>query len=255
MLQDVTLWTALIAGIISFISPCVLPLVPPYLAFMGGVSVQELSNEKSNTETLGTMALRNPVKLRVGITTLCFVLGFTTVFVLLGATASVLGQTLAQYLSVLTTIAGVAVIIMGLHFLGAFRLSLLFKQVRFNASQVRAGPAGAYVMGLAFGFGWTPCIGPVLGAILFMAGAEETIMQGTTLLFVYSLGIGVPFVLAGFFAAPFMRWLQKFRVHMGKVEKVMGALLVLTGIMFLTGTMQAFSFWLLETFPVLATIG
>ncbi|HOV04103.1 MAG TPA: cytochrome c biogenesis protein CcdA, partial [Kaistiaceae bacterium] len=151
--------------------------------------------------------------------------------------------------------AGVIIIIMGLHFLGVFRIGLLYREARVHVERKPAGILGAYLIGIAFAFGWTPCVGPVLAAILFVAGAEDTVMRGAFLLAAYGIGIGVPFLAAAVFAGPFMSFMARFKRHMGTVEKVMGGLLVLTGIMFLTGQMAAFSYWLLETFPALSAVG
>jgi cytochrome c-type biogenesis protein len=184
-----------------------------------------------------------------------FVLGFSTVFVALGATASTVGKLLARYYGVLSVVAGVAILIMGLHFLGVFRIGLLFREARVQVERKPAGAFGAYVMGLAFAFGWTPCVGPVLAAILFVAGSEGSALKGAALLAAYSLGIGLPFLLAALFASRFLDFAARFRRHMGTVEKVMGAMLVVTGILFMTGSMSAISQWILETFPTLATVG
>ncbi|WP_157015723.1 cytochrome c biogenesis CcdA family protein [Mesorhizobium xinjiangense] len=242
---DVSVGGALVAGLLSFVSPCVLPLVPPYLAWLAGVSFDEL---KSGDLEAGR-------KRRIVVAALAFVLGFTTVFVALGATASVVGKTIAQYFDVLSVIAGVVIIIMGLHFLGLFRIGLLYREARMHLDAKPAGPVGAYVLGLAFAFGWTPCVGPVLAAILFVAGSEGTAARGAGLLSVYSLGIGIPFLLAALFASRFLDWAARFRKHMHKVEMAMGGLLVVTGVLFITGQMSIISYWLLETFPVFQTIG
>ncbi|MCX2722639.1 cytochrome c biogenesis CcdA family protein [Roseibium salinum] len=247
MIQDVTIIGAVLAGILSFISPCVLPLVPPYLGFLAGVSLEQLAGQDSSD---GRAASR-----RVFFSALAFVLGFSTVFVLLGATASFFGQFIRHYLDYLGYIAGAAIIVMGLHFLGVFRIGILYREARVHVEKKPAGPIGAYVIGLAFGFGWTPCVGPILAAILFVAGAKDTVGQGALLLSAYALGLGVPFLLAALFAAPFLKFMKRFRGHMGTVEKAMGGVLVLTGIMFLTGQMAVLSYWLLETFPVLQTVG
>jgi cytochrome c-type biogenesis protein len=183
-----------------------------------------------------------------------FVLGFSTVFVALGASASVIGGVLRFYSDVLARIAGVAIIIMGLHFLGLTPIALLHRQARMEMPKP-VGLWGAYVMGLAFAFGWTPCIGPILATILAVAASEATVAKGAGLLAVYSLGLGIPFLLAAFAVEPFAAFLVRFRAHLDKVEKVMGALLILTGIGFLTGFITQASFWLLETFPALGTIG
>jgi len=243
MTSNVTLSAAALAGLLSFLSPCVLPLVPPYLTFIAGSGLEELADggeRRAERDMLIAAAL--------------FVLGFSTVFVLLGATASALGQTVRQNLPLLSTLAGVAIIAMGLHFLGLFRFGLLYREKRVSVDKP-VGLWGAYVMGLAFAFGWTPCIGPILAAILAVASSEATVAHGATLLAAYSLGLGLPFLLAALAMEPFILFMKRFRKHFGKVEKVVGALLVVTGVMFMTGGIQSISFWLLETFPGLATLG
>ena len=242
---DVTTGGAFLAGLISFVSPCVLPIVPPYLAYLAGLSFEEFQNDAR-----GSAATR-----RLVFTAIAFVLGFTTVFIALGTTASIIGQSVARYFDTLSIIAGAVILVMGLHFLGVFRIALLYRDTRVQVSRRPAGVVGAYVMGLAFAFGWTPCVGPVLAAILFVAGAEATAGRGALLLAVYSLGIGLPFLLAAVFATRFLGWAARFRRHLHKVEMAMGAILVLTGILFMTGQMAAIANWLLETFPVFETIG
>ncbi|MET3660385.1 cytochrome c biogenesis CcdA family protein [Aquamicrobium ahrensii] len=242
---DVSLGAALLAGLLSFVSPCVLPIVPPYLAWLAGVSFDELSSETPTAEQ----------RRRVIVAAIAFVLGFATVFIALGATASVIGRTIAQYFDTLAIVAGILIIIMGLHFLGLFRIGMLYREARVQVDRKPAGPVGAYVIGLAFAFGWTPCVGPVLAAILFIAGSEGTALRGAGLLGAYSLGIGIPFLLAAVFASRFLGWAARFRKHMRKVEMAMGGLLVITGILFITGQMSAISYWLLETFPAFQTIG
>lgn len=242
---EVSLGGALIAGLLSFISPCVLPIVPPYLAWLAGVSFDELKDEAP-----GAAQRRRLITAAVA-----FVLGFTTVFVMLGATASVLGRTIAQYFDTLSMIAGIIIIVMGLHFLGVFRIAMLYREARVQVARKPAGPLGAYVIGLAFAFGWTPCVGPILAAILFIAGSEGTALRGALLLAIYSLGIGIPFILTAVFASRFLGWATRFKRHMRKVEMAMGGLLVVTGILFITGQMSVISFWLLETFPIFQTIG
>ena len=242
---DVGIGAALFAGLLSFVSPCVLPIVPPYLAYLAGISFSELSDDAVPAETAR----------RIFLSSLLFVLGFSTVFVALGATASFIGQSIAQYFHILSIIAGVLIIIMGLHFLGLFKIALLYREARIDVQKKPAGLIGSYVMGLAFAFGWTPCVGPVLAAILFVAGAEDTALRGAGLLAAYSLGIGIPFMLAAVFAGRFLGWANRFKKHMHKIEMAMGGLLVLTGILFITGTMSYISQWLLDTFPGFATIG
>ncbi|MEM7464118.1 MAG: cytochrome c biogenesis CcdA family protein [Pseudomonadota bacterium] len=248
MTGDISYLTAVIAGLISFVSPCVLPLVPPYLCYMAGTSLDNLTNE---TKPDGGAAVVSASA--VVVPAIAFVLGFTTVFVALGAGASSIGALVRSHMDTLAIIAGFIIIAMGLHFLGVFRIGLLYREARFQGGG--AGLAGAFLMGLAFAFGWTPCIGPVLGVILGIASSKASVGEGATLLAFYSAGMGIPFILAAMFVGPFMNFLTRFRRHLGVVEKVMGGLLVLTGILFITGGMQRFSFWLLEMFPVLGTIG
>ena len=242
---DVSFGGAFLAGLLSFVSPCVLPIVPPYLAYLAGLSFSQVSSDALD---------RNSAR-RILHSSIAFVLGFTTVFVALGATASFLGQTLARYFDVLSIVAGVLILVMGLHFLGVFRIGLLYGEARVDVGKQPAGPAGAYIMGLAFAFGWTPCVGPVLAAILFVAGTEDTAARGAALLAVYSMGIGIPFILAGMFASRFIGWANRFKRHMRKIEMVMGVLLVLTRILFMTEQMAVIAQFLLETFPVFQTIG
>ena len=231
------------AGVLSFLSPCVLPLVPPYLTYMGGASFEQL---RGNDRAL---------QLRIIFTSLFFVLGFSVVFVTLGATATAFGQSFRQALPILTPIAGLLIIGMGLHFLGIFRIAFLDRQVRHHGPGVASGPLGGFLLGLAFAIGWTPCIGPVLAAILSVAANENSALQGATLLGVYSLGLGVPFVLAGIAIGPFMTFFAGFRKNLGIVEKIVGGLLVITGVLFLTGNFTRLSYWFLETFPALGQIG
>lgn len=244
--MDVTYIGAMLAGLISFLSPCVLPLVPPYLCFLGGTTFEQLSGE-------GDVA--QGVNLRVVLAAFAFVLGFTTVFIALGATATLIGQLVAENLELLAKIAGLAIIAVGLHFLGIFKIPLLNLEFRSSSTAAPVGLIGAYLVGIAFAFGWTPCIGPVLGVILAVAAAEDTVGQGIRLLGVYSLGLGIPFILAALAFRPFMGFLRRFRHHLGTVEKVMGGMLVATGVMFLTGSMSYIALWLLETFPAFALIG
>lgn len=235
-------------GALSFLSPCVLPLVPPYLCYMAGVSVEEFRAEGGSS---ASATARGPL-LRASIS---FVLGFTTVFVALGAGASTVGHLLRVWQEPLAIVAGIAIIVMGLNFLGVLRIPFLSREARLSAGDRPAGTLAAYVMGLAFAFGWTPCIGPILGPILTLAGGRETVMDGAMLLAVYSLGLGVPFVIAALFSGAFMRFASGFRSHLGRVEKVIGALLVVAGVLFISGGIQWTSYWLLETFPGLGTLG
>jgi len=243
MTDNVTISAALLAGLLSFLSPCVLPLVPPYLTFIAGSGLEELAEGGERRAARDTT-----------FAALLFVAGFSTVFVALGATASAIGQTVRENLPLLSAAAGVVIIGMGLHFLGVFRLTLLYREKRLSVEKP-VGLWGAYVMGLAFAFGWTPCIGPILAAILAVASSEATVGKGAFLLGVYSLGLGIPFIVAALAMEPFIRFLRRFKAHFGKVERVVGVLLVATGVAFLTGGVQNVSFWLIQTFPGLATLG
>jgi cytochrome c-type biogenesis protein len=243
MATDVTLTAAAAAGLLSFLSPCVLPLVPPYLTFIAGTTIEELAEEGEAT-----------AKRDVMIAAVLFVMGFSTVFIALGATASVFGQFIREHLELLSALAGGAIVLMGLHFLGVFRIAFLYREARVSVEKP-VGLWGAYVMGLAFAFGWTPCIGPILAAILAVASSEDTVAKGAGLLAVYSAGLGLPFLLAALAMEPFVRFLKRFKAHFATVERVVGVLLVLTGIAFFTGGMQSASNWLLNTFPALATLG
>lgn len=245
MAIDIGYTSALLAGAISFLSPCVLPLVPPYLCFMAGVSVEDFRHPDG----------RASARLALLAAALAFVLGFSTVFVALGAGASTIGALLRAWQQELAIAAGLVIILMGLNFLGIVRIPLLSREARFQAGGKPASIGAAYVMGLAFAFGWTPCIGPVLGPILTLAGGRETVGQGALMLGVYSAGLGIPFLVAALFSDAFMRFLQSFRVHLGRIEKAIGGLLVVAGLLFLTGSMQNMAFWLLETFPALGQLG
>ncbi len=245
MTADIGLPLVFLAGLLSFLSPCVLPLVPAYMTYLAGATADHVAG--------GAVAARNATGRAVSAA-LLFVAGFSTVFVALGATASMFGAVLRQYLDVLTIAAGVAIIVMGLHFLGVFRIGLLFREARFQ-SRRPVGLWGAYVMGLAFAFGWTPCIGPVLAAVLAVAASEATVARGAGLLTLYSAGLGTPFVVAALAAKPFAAFLQRFKAHLGLVEKITGVLLVLVGLAFLFGWMADFAFWLLEMFPALGRLG
>jgi cytochrome c-type biogenesis protein len=244
MTADVTIYAALIAGLVSFLSPCVLPLVPPYLVYLAGTSLERLADAEPEP-----LVRRDTV-----LAALLFVAGFSTVFVALGASASVFGAVLRYYSNELAIVAGIAIVVMGLHFLGLTPIGFLYRQARIQVPKP-VGLWGAYVMGLAFAFGWTPCIGPILAAILAVAASKATVATGAGLLAVYSLGLGVPFILAAFAVEPFAAFLARFRSHLAHVERVMGGLLVLTGIAFLGGFFTQLNIWLIETFPALQSIG
>ncbi len=259
---NVTIPAALLAGMLSFLSPCVLPLVPPYLVYLTGTSLERFADAEEEPR----------VRRETIAAALLFVLGFSTVFVALGAGASAIGQLqywlldktaelkditglpLPTNFNPLAALAGVAIIFMGLHFIGLFQIPLLMRQKRLEVAKP-VGLWGAYLMGLAFAFGWTPCIGPILAAILAIAASEGAVAKGAGMLAVYSLGLGVPFIAAALAVEPFAAFLARFRAHLGLVEKAMGGLLVITGIAFMTPYIGEASSWLLETFPMLGKIG
>ena len=233
---------ALFAGTLSFLSPCVLPIVPPYLAYMSGVSVQDLSTGGG---------ARN----RAILPALFFVLGLSTVFLFLGFTASAIGSVFLQYQDWFNTVAGIVVMVFGAHFVGVYRIPFLDREARLDAGDRGGSAFGAYVLGLAFAFGWTPCIGPQLGAILGLAAQEGSVARGTSLLAIYAAGLGVPFLLVAAFLprlGGLMGWMKR---HMEQIERVMGLLLWTIGLLMLTGGFSTFSYWLLETFPGLAALG
>ena len=237
---DIGFGGAFIAGLISFLSPCVLPIVPPSLAFIAGVSFQDIE------------AGEQKMRFRVLRAARAFVLGFTTVFVLLGMAASTVGQLLNQYRDVIAIVAGGLIILLGLHFLGVFRIALLYREARVHTRTRPLGMIGAYVAGLAFAFGWSPCVGPVLSTILVIAGGQDTAFQGGLLLLFYALGIGLPFVLAAAFLEQFRGFMQKFRRHLGLMEKIIGVFLIVAGVFIATGWVNEVANWILETFPALA---
>jgi cytochrome c-type biogenesis protein len=248
-IADISFLSALLAGALSFLSPCVLPLVPPYLCYMAGISVEQFRGGEA-------VATTGPkIRGAVLFSALFFTLGFATVFVALGAGASSIGLLLRQHLDLLAKIGGLIIIAMGLNFLGVFRLGILSREARFQGGGKPATLTGAYVMGLAFAFGWTPCIGPVLGAILAVAATRETVGAGAGLLAVYSVGLAVPFWIAAGFSGAFMRFLSRFRRHLGMVERVMGAFLVATGLAFMFGFVSDVAIWFQQSFPILTRIG
>jgi len=312
---DITIWGALVAGLISFLSPCVLPLVPAYLGFLGGTTIDQISDDATQGSwldrgiplallmaalfllvgilgpylysvfvgvsslidaighymSLGSMLIAMAIivlglvffrgaKQRVLLAAVFFVFGLTAVFVTLGAASSFIGGFLAVYKNELGMAAGVLIIIFGLHFLGVIRIPLLYRSARVDVQMEGASLLGAFLMGMAFAFGWTPCVGPVLAPILMLAGSSDTLMQGVGLLFIYAMGLGIPFVLAAVAVTPFMGFMTKFRKHMHTVEIIMGILLVITGVLFITGSFGYFGInsigvWLIDLFPFLTSLG
>lgn len=230
---------ALVAGILSFLSPCVLPVVPPYLAYMTGV---------------GVAGLRKGERSAI-VPALFFVLGLSTVFLLMGMAASAFGRMFLQYQDWLARGSGVVVIVMGLHFLRIIRIPILDSEARLDTGDRGGSTLGAYVLGLAFAFGWTPCIGPQLGMILSLAATGAEVSRGAGLLAVYAIGLGIPFLLSAIFIDRAMGVMSRIKPYLTVIEKVMGALLVVVGVALLTGAFSMFAYWLLETFPWLAVLG
>src|SRR5215469_390079 len=244
MAANTTIVAELLAGQVSFLSPCVLPLVPPYLVYLAGTSLERLADAEPERR----------VRRETILAAMLFVAGFSTVFVALGAGASAIGSLLRFYSNELAILAGIVIIVMGLHFLGVTPIRLLSQEKRMQM-QKPVGLWGAYLMGLAFAAGWTPCIGPILATILAIAASEATVAKGAGLLLIYSLGLGVPFVIAALAVEPFAAFLTRFRAHLGHMERVMGGLLVLTGVAFLAGFFTQLNNWMLEAFPALGQIG
>jgi cytochrome c-type biogenesis protein len=233
---------AVFAGVLSFLSPCVLPIVPPYLAYMGGISMAEMGG-------------KGAARRKVMLSALFFVLGLSTVFLFLGFTASAFGRFFLSNQDWFVTIAGIVIMVFGAHFLGVYRIGFMDREMRMDAGDRGGSAFGAYVLGLAFAFGWTPCIGPILGAILSIAASEADTTRGTVLLGAYAAGLGIPFLLvAAFFPSMtgVMAWMKQ---HMDRIEKIMGLLLWTVGLLMLTGKFTDFAWWLNEKFPVLQQFG
>lgn len=243
--MDIPIYYALLGGAISFLSPCVLPLVPPYLCYMAGSTVSDLTGSEDTPPN-------SQMRKKAIFQALLFVIGFSVVFVSLGASASLIGKLLLQWSTFFAKVAGVVIIVMGLHFVGLFKIEFLQREARFQVKG--SGSLGSFAMGLAFAFGWAPCIGPILAPILTLAGSSNSVGQGAFLLGVYSAGLGIPFILAAIFVGSFIGFFNKFKKYLGYMEIIVGILLIITGIMFLFGWMQEVAFWMLEAFPALSTI-
>jgi len=238
---DVSLAGAALAGLLSFLSPCILPIVPFYLSYMAGVSMNQITPDGTLTPA---------VRVRAVMSATLFAAGVITVFMALGAAASSAGQLLREYFDVLRWLAAALIFAMGLHFLGVIRIGFLYRQFRAEAgSTSNLSLLGAYVIGLAFAFGWTPCVGPVLAAILFTAAGAESAGRGALLLFVYGVGMTLPFIIAALFVGPFMRWMHGFRKHRPKIEKAMGGLLVVFALLIATNTINYIANWMVLYWP------
>ena len=242
---DITFGGAALAGLLSFLSPCILPMVPFYLSYMAGLSVKELREG-------GTIA--PGAQRRLVVQALVFALGVTSVFVLLGLGATALGRVFLQWKETLSWVAGGVLILFGLHFLGILRIGLFYREARVQTETKPTTLAGAYVMGLAFGFGWTPCVGPALAAILMVASGMGDLWRGGMLLFVYGAGMTLPFVVAALFAGPFLGWVARHAALMGHVERAMGVMLIVFGLLIATNSVNVIADWMIRNFDWSATL-
>ncbi|MBV1864216.1 MAG: cytochrome c biogenesis protein CcdA [Rhodobacteraceae bacterium] len=244
---DITFLGAVSAGLLSFLSPCILPMVPFYLCYMAGIGMSDLQSEAD---------IPPATHRKLILASIFFALGVTTIFVLLGLGATALGQAVRTWKQELSYVSAAFLFVFGLHFLGILRIPLLYREARVELNNNNASTlAGSYLMGLAFGFGWTPCVGPALAAILMIAGGMGDMMQGGLLLLVYGMSMTLPFVIAAIFAKPFLRWMHRNRKYMGAVEKVMGAMLIIFAILIATNSVNMIANWMIQTFPVFQTIG
>ena len=243
-MAEISYFYVVLAGLLSFLSPCVLPIVPGYLCFLAGTSLDKIaSGEDASKE-------RN-----VFYFALSFVFGFSTVFILLGASATLLSGLIYEYLDILRIFGGIIIIIFGIHFMQIIQLPFLNRDTRYQIESYRPGIVGSYVIGLSFAFGWTPCIGPILGSVLSIAASSETVTYGIVLLMLYSAGLGIPFLLAAYAINGFMRFLSKIRNYIRAIEIFTGVLLVIFGILILTNRIQELAFFFIKYFPFLTQFG
>jgi len=243
---DISYAGAALAGLLSFFTPCILPMVPFYLCYMAGLSMSELRSDG---------AIAPGAQKRLVISAVFFALGVTTIFVLLGMGATALGQAFAQWRQPLSYVAAAILFVFGLHFLGVVRIPLLYREARIESTAEPTTVLGAYVMGLAFGFGWTPCVGPALAAILMVASGMGSVGEGALLLLVYGLAMTAPFVVAALFARPFLSWMQSKRKYMAYVEKVMGAMLIVFAVLIATNAVNVIANFMIEWFPSFQSLG
>lgn len=240
---DITFGGAAIAGLLSFFSPCILPIVPFYLSYMAGLSMQELRGSDGSGPSLPPGAQK-----RLIVSAIAFALGVTTIFMLLGLGATALGSAFIQWKTQLSWVAAAILFVFGLHFLGIIRIPLLYREARVEAKTDPTTAIGAYVMGLAFGFGWTPCVGPQLAAILMVASGMGEVWRGALLLLVFGLGMTLPFVVAAAFARPFLAWVGRNRRLMGYVEKAMGVMLIVFALLIATNSINVIAQWMIDNF-------
>ena len=243
---DISFGGAIVAGLLSFLSPCILPMVPFYLCYMAGISMNDLQ---------GKDEIPASTHRKLILASICFALGVTTIFVLLGLGATALGQAFRMWKQELAYVSAAFLFVFGLHFLGVLRIGLLYREAKVEAKTDPSTLIGSYVMGLAFGFGWTPCVGPALAAILMVAGGMGDIWHGGALLLTYGLAMTLPFVIAAIFAKPFLRWMNRNRKYMGLVEKVMGVMLIVFAILIATNSVNYIANFMIKYVPWFSTIG
>lgn len=243
---DISFAGAALAGLLSFFTPCILPMVPFYLCYMAGISMSELRGD-------GDIA--PGAQRRLIISAVCFALGVSTIFVLLGMGATAIGQTFGQWKDPLSYVAAAVLFVFGLHFLGVIKIGILYREAKFESSAEPTTLIGAYVMGLAFGFGWTPCVGPALASILMIASGMGDIWRGGLLLLVYGLAMTAPFVVAALFARPFLKWIARNRKYLGHVEKAMGVMLILFAVLIATGSVNLIADAMIRWFPSITALG
>ncbi len=245
-MPDISYMGALLAGLLSFFTPCILPMVPFYLSYMAGISMNELKDDGE---------INAGAQRRLLISAIAFAAGVTSIFVMLGMGATALGSAFAQWKQPLSYVAAGILLVFGLHFLGILKIGLLYREARLESKAEPTTVAGAYVMGLAFGFGWTPCVGPALATILMVASGLGDISKGALLLLVYGVGMTAPFVIAALFAKPFLAWASRNRKYLGHVEKFMGVMLIVFAILIATNGVNLIAQWMIETFPSFGSIG
>ncbi|MCM2562365.1 cytochrome c biogenesis protein CcdA [Lutimaribacter sp. EGI FJ00015] len=244
--MDVTFAGAALAGFLAFFTPCILPMVPFYLSYMAGLSMTELRGE-------GEIA--PGAQRRLFLSAVFFALGVTSIFMLMGMGATALGQVFRDWFDVLRYAAAALIFVFGLHFLGVIRIGIFYREARMESKMDPSSVIGAYVMGLAFGFGWSACVGPVLATILMIASGMGEVWRGGLLLALFGIGMTAPFVVAALFARPFLNWVQRNRKYQPYVEKVLGVMLVVFAILIATGMINEIANWMIDTFPVFSRLG
>jgi len=232
-MADASVVTSFLAGLISFLSPCVLPLVPGYISIVSGFSLDQLKSQEQQRSVLGTVVMNSVM----------FVVGFSITFILLGASATAVGQVLASQKLLFGRLAGILLIIFGIHLTGIYRINFLYQDKRFNNVSKPRGLFGALVLGLAFAFGWSPCIGPMLATVLGLASERDTVAQGVFLLAVYSAGLGIPFLLTSLGFNQFLSFYSKFKRHFHTMEVASGVLVILIGLLFVTNRLTLLNSW------------